>query len=153
MKRSLWLQVTAFLTLFLASCTCAYLDCVSSNYRFQFDIVSITDSTDLVFGRNRVYDKNKFRFYSLKGSDTIFYELKPYGYGLNAPEDSILTVWFYPAADTAYMQLSNGDVDTLAMNFEMTKTKCCGTITEITNFRWNNKINYPGNEGTQLIKK
>ena len=135
------------------SCTCAYLDCISSDYTFQFDIVRATDSTDLVFGRHRVYDKSEFRFYSLKSTDTTFYELRPYGHELNAPEDSALSVWFYPATDTAFMRFSSTDVDTLVMSFETRETKCCGTITEINNFRLNDKIDLPGGEGKQLIKK
>jgi hypothetical protein len=51
------------------------------------------------------------------------------------------------------MQLSNGDIDTLALSFKTYGTKCCGTITEISNFRWNNKENLPGNLGMQLLKK
>jgi hypothetical protein len=129
------------------------LDCISDDYSFQFDIVRATDSADLVFGRHRVFDKSDFRFYSLKGADTTFYELRHYGYGLNAPEDSILSVWFYPETDTVFMRFSSTDIDTLVMSFETRKTKCCGTITEITNFRLNDKIDMPGGEGTQLIKK
>lgn len=140
-------------TVFFCSCTCASLDCASDIYSLQFDIVRAVDSADLVFGRQRIYDKNQFLFYALKGTDTIFYELTSYGNRLNAPEDSVLSVRFFPMTDTAYMRLSNGDIDTLAMRFETRKTKCCGTITEITNFRLNDKIDLPGKEGTQLIKK
>jgi hypothetical protein len=118
----------------------------------QFDIVRAADSADLVFGRHRFYDKDQFLFYSLKGRDTTFYALSAYGNGLNAPEDSVLSVRFFPMPDTAYMRLRNGDIDTLTMRSETQKTKCCGTITEITSFKLNDKIDLP-NAGTQLIRK
>jgi hypothetical protein len=51
------------------------------------------------------------------------------------------------------MRLSNGDIDTLNVFYNTFKTKCCGTITEITNFRFNNSVDIPGNKGTQELKK
>lgn len=152
MRRVLLSCIICLSSVFLYSCTCAYLDCAASNYSFQFDIVREADSADLVFGRNRIYDKDQFLFYSLKGRDTTFYKLTEHGNGLNAPEDSMLSVWFFPMPDTAYMRLSNGDIDTLTMRSETQKTKCCGTITKITNFKLNHKIDLP-NKGTQLIRK
>jgi hypothetical protein len=53
----------------------------------------------------------------------------------------------------AYMRLSNGDIDTLNISYKTIDTKCCGTITEITNFRFNNSVDIPGDRGTQEIKK
>lgn len=153
MRKFFIVTFTSLIVTLISSCTCAFLDCVSDDYYFQFDIVRATDSADLVFGRHRVYDKREFQIYSLKGTDTTFYELRPFGYEHNPPEDSLLTVNFYPPADTAYMQLSNGDMDTLAMSFETIKTKCCGTIERISNYRLNNKIDLPGSEGKQLIIK
>lgn len=32
-------------------------------------------------------------------------------------------------------------------------TKCCGTITEITKFRFNNSADIPGSQGTQELRK
>jgi hypothetical protein len=141
------------IAMLFASCTCAYMDCISSNYDGQFRIVRATDNADLVFGPERIYDKSNIRFFTLKGTDTIFFEYTPTAFGATASDDSVLNVRFFPRSDTAYMQLSNGDVDTLALSFKTYRSKCCGTITEITNYRWNNKENLPGNSGTQLLKK
>ena len=152
MRKYIFLIPTCLSFALFASCTCAYLDCLSDNYSFQFDIVRASDSADLVFGRHRVYDKSEFRFYSLKGTDTTFYKLNSHGYYLNPPEDSALSVWFYPATDTAYMRFNNTDIDTLVMSFDTRKTKCCGTITEITDFRINDKVVPRGREGALVIK-
>src|ERR1035437_7326462 len=152
--KKLFILIIIILTLTFVSCSpCSFLDCISSNYSLSFRIVSVADGTDLVFGRKRIYDRNLFRFYSLKGIDTTFYALTCTGYYLNAPEDSVMHIQFYPMIDTAYMRLSNGDIDTPAMSFNTYKTKCCGTITDIINFRLNDKIDLPGNKGTQIIKK
>jgi hypothetical protein len=142
-----------FITTLFTSCTCANLDCKADDYSGQFRIVRGTDNADLVFGPQRIYDKNNIRFYTLRGTDTTYFEYMPTATGTTAPEDSVLSVQFRPKSDTAYMQLSNGDIDTLTLSFKTYGTKCCGTITEINNFRWNNKENLPGNSGTHLLKK
>jgi len=55
--------------------------------------------------------------------------------------------------DVAYMQLNDNDTGTIRMSYNVYDTKCCGSITEITNFRLNNSVNIPGSKGTQEIKK
>jgi hypothetical protein len=136
----------------VSSCDPCTGDCIYDNYHGQFRIVSASTGNDLVFGANRVYDKNKFRFYSLKGTDTVFFDYQTIK-NPNTGYDSILYVRFFPMADVAYMQLSNGDIDTLGITYNTRNTKCCGTITEITKFRYNNTVDIPGDKGTQEIKK
>lgn len=131
---------------------CENLECVSNNYFGQFRIVRISDGKDLVFGPDKIYDKNQIKFYSLKNSDTIFFEYQTIKFS-GAGYDSILYVHFFPKADIAYMRLSNNDIDTLNISYNITNTECCGTITAITNFRFNNMTNIPGGQGTQEIKK
>jgi len=41
----------------------------------------------------------------------------------------------------------------LNISYKTTQTKCCGTITEITNFRYNNAVDIPGGQGNTRIKK
>lgn len=145
----------AFITIIavlIYSCQCAYLDCITSNYNGQFRIVSATNGADLVFGPTKIYDKAQIRFYALKGSDTTFFEYQTIKFP-NTGYDSILYVNFFPKPDVAYMKLSNGDIDTLKITSITYDTKCCGTITEITNFRFNNSVDIPGNNGTQEIRK
>ena len=146
--------IIIILTTFLFYCCdpCANLDCLTSDYYGQFRIISATDGKDLVFGPSKVYDKNLIKFYSLKGIDTIFFDYQPILFR-NIGYDSILHVNFYPEADIAYMRLSDGDVDTFRISYNTFGTKCCGNITEITNFRLNNSVDIPGDIGTQEIKK
>lgn len=146
--------IVFILTVFLLySCDpCGNLDCLSSNFDGQFRIVSTTDGKDLVFGPTSIYDKNLIKFYSLKGSDTTYFDYHPANFG-NTGYDSILQVRFFPVPDIAYMQLSNGDIDTFKITYSNSDTRCCGTIKEIKNFRLNNAIDIPGDQGTQEIKK
>jgi hypothetical protein len=144
---------TIILGLVLYSCDpCKNLDCLSDNYYGQFRIVNATDGKDLVFGPTKIYDKNQIKFYSINGADTTFFDYQPIKFP-NTGYDSILYVRFFPKADIAYMRLSNGDVDTLNISYNTFNTKCCGTITEITNFRFNNLIDILGNKGTQELRK
>jgi hypothetical protein len=118
----------------------------------HFRIVSVITGQDLVFGSSRIYDKNQIKFYSLMATDTTFFNyqaIKIAGTGY----DSVLRVRFYPSKEVAYMRLSNGDIDTLNISFKSSKTKCCGTSTQITNFRYNNSVNIPGDKGIQELKK
>ena len=146
---------TAIITLifFISACDpCNNLDCLSDNYYGQFRIVSATDGKDLVFGPNKIYDKSQIKFYSLNGTDTAFFDYQTIKFQ-NIGYDSILYVRFFPKADLAYMRLSNGDIDTLNISYNTFGTKCCGTITKITNFQFNNSVDIPGDKGSQEIKK
>ncbi|MES2647041.1 MAG: hypothetical protein V4717_09220 [Bacteroidota bacterium] len=144
--------IAAFATL-LSSCDpCRNLDCVTSNFDGSFRIITAGTGTDLVFGPAKIYDKNLVKFYSLKGTDTTYFDYQPIKLS-GTGYDSILQVRFFPQTDTAFMRLSNGDIDTLAITYKTTQTECCGTITEIRNFRYNNAFDIPGGQGTQELKK
>ncbi|MET4075392.1 hypothetical protein [Hymenobacter sp. UYCo722] len=136
----------------VSSClTCSNVDCLGSDYTVYFSIVSATTGKNLVFGPDKLYRKEKIRFYTLRGSDTIVLDYKA-APPLNS-RDSVLQVYFYPKTGVAYMQLNSRDTDTLSISYNTSTTKCCGTNTEITNLRFNDKIDIPGNRGTQKIKK
>jgi hypothetical protein len=129
---------------------CHNLDC-PSNYDGQFRIVSAIDGKDLVFGPNKIYDKDQIKFYSIKGADTSYFGYYTTKYETLGP-DSVLEVRFFPKNEIAYMRLSNTDVDTLNISYTTLQTKCCD-ITEISNFRYNNSVDFPGSKGTLEIKK
>src|SRR5690349_19553827 len=114
--RPFLLILTATIATLLFSCDpCSNLDCAASNYYGQFRIVSASTSKDLVFGPNRIYDKNQIKFYSLKTTDTTFFDYQAIKFE-RAGYDSILQVHFYPQTDVAYIRLSNGDIDTLKIS-------------------------------------
>ena len=153
MRHTKFFTFLIVLGLVFSSCDpCNNLDCLSDNYYGQFRIVSATDGKDLVFGPTKIYDKNQIKFYSLKGPDTTYFNYQTISFP-NSGYDSILYVRFFPKADIAYMRLSNGDIDTFNVFYHTVDTKCCGTITEITNFRFNNLADMPGDKGTQDIRK
>jgi hypothetical protein len=152
MRSQVIILMAIFTTSLVACDPCKNLDCKYSNYFGQFRIISKTDNKDLIFGPNKVYNKEQIRFYTIIGTDTTFFETMA-TYQPGSGFDSILAVNFFPAASIAYMRLSNGDVDTLILTYQSTPSKCCGTITEINNFKLNNATDLGNNSRTREIKK
>jgi hypothetical protein len=149
-----FLFLAGICTLFFISCDpCRNLECATSVYSAQFRIVRKTDGKDLVFGPNAIYDKSAIKFYTLRGADTLFFEYTTRKFSGNG-YDSIIYVNFFPETNTpVYMKLNAADTDTLSITYNSFGTRCCGTITEITKFRYNNILDIPGREGTQEIRK
>src|SRR5690348_13371646 len=99
MRSFILLAFTVITAAFLTSCDpCRNLDCLTSNYDGQFRIVSVSNGNDLVFGPNRVYDKNQIRFYTLTGTDTTFFNYQTIRFP-GAGYDSVLQVHFFPKTD------------------------------------------------------
>ncbi|MFT3705752.1 MAG: hypothetical protein QM802_25510 [Agriterribacter sp.] len=129
---------------------CDNLDCTTDKDLLQFRLVD-TSGHDLVFGSEKKYDPQYMKVYSLKGSDTVFYpllEINVHGTGY----DTVLLTQFSGKVSTAYIRLSEGDIDTLQLTYNTYDTKCCGTITDITQLRLNDKTDL-GGSGTQTIVK
>ncbi|MEJ7823048.1 MAG: hypothetical protein WKF85_12045 [Chitinophagaceae bacterium] len=127
-----------------------YCDQPPRNYG-DFRIVSRMDGKDLVFGANKVYDKNRFKFYFLKGQDTtflIYTPVKSSGIGY----DSLVGVDLSWDPETAYMRLSDGDVDTFNITYQRQSSRC-GNYTTITSFRYNNLLVIPQSNGVYELKK
>jgi len=121
-----------------------------SNYG-DFRIVSRMDGKDLVFGANKIYDKTVFRFYFLKGQDTtfLFYKSqKSSGRGY----DSLVSVDLFWDPETVYMRLSDGDVDTFNITYQLQPSRCF-KYTPITSFRYNNLLVIPRSDGVYEFKK
>lgn len=144
----------ATLALGLYSCDpCRNLDCQSSSYSGQFSFLSKQNGLNLVFGLRKVYDKTKIKFYSINKNDTTYYDYTVRTSGI-AQSDSILDVSFYPAPTAnVYIKLSNSDTDTLAITFKTFTSQCCGKITEIDKFLYNNSTEFSGSPTTKIILK
>ena len=151
MSTLLKIVVLAGMVFFFACDECRNLDCMPSDVDGNFRIVSDTSGKDLVFGPNKIYNKDSIRFFSVNGIDTIVF--KPDAVPVVGTSDSALRVFFNPTFPIAYMRLSDGDVDTLAITSESYDTDCCGKITNITNFKFNSKVDIPGNQVVHLIRK
>jgi len=151
MSTLLKIVVLAGIVLFFACDECRNLDCVASDMDGNFRIVSDTSGKDLVFGPNKIYNKDSIRFYSINGPDTIVF--KPDAVPVVGTPDSALRVFFNPNYPTAYMRLSDGDVDTLVLTTESYDTDCCGRIYNVKNFRFNNSVDIPGQQVVHEIRK
>ena len=151
--RQLLITLMLFAVMFISSCApCAMIDCASNNVNGQFRIVRAADGTDLVFGRNTLYDKNKIKFFTINGVDTTFFDYAPTLFA-DIGYDSILYVTFPTKPSIVYMKLNDLDIDTFKISYTEYHSKCCGTITTIDNFRFNNLVDIPGSKGTQAIRK
>jgi len=140
------------LIIFLLSCDeCRNLDCIPSDIDGNFRIISDTSGKDLVFGPDKIYNKDSIRFFSINGTDTVVF--RPEAVPVVGTPDSALRVFFNPTYATAYMVLSDGDVDTLAITSESYDTDCCGRITNIKNFRFNNSVDIAGLQVVHEIRK
>lgn len=130
---------------------CRNLDCAVSNDTGLFRIVDKTSGNDLLFGAQKKYEPAALKFYALSGADTIVFQsrVEPY-YGDEA--DSILQVRFHTHPSQVFIDFGNGDIDTLQMTFENVDSRCCGTLTNFTQLRYNNTQDLPMT-GIQEIKK
>ena len=140
-----------FILFFLACDECRNLDCIPSDIDGNFRIISDTSGKDLVFGPDKIYNKDSIRFFSINGTDTVAF--RPDAVPVVGTPDSALRVFFNPTHATAYILLSDGDVDTLAITSESYDTDCCGRITNIKNFRFNNSVDIPGQQVVHEIRK
>jgi hypothetical protein len=122
----------------LQSCdSCIGVDCKDNvNYKATLRIISVLDGRDLVFGPSRLYQRDKIRFFSIKGSDTTFFTQRPLRLADNTP-DSALLVDFSPKSDTAFMQLTATDIDTVLLTYGEEAEWCC-VFNVVTSLRFNN---------------
>ena len=135
------LTIIAITTL-LSSCDCmtSKVGCAPNDYSGEFKLISATTGHNLLYGNDRIYDKNQLKFYSLKGTDTIFFTHQT----IILNHDSILAVDFNSRPAVAYMRFGNGDIDTLNISYASLDRKCCGMYQYISQFRYNNKMDIPG---------
>jgi len=99
-------------------------------------ILNAQNGSDLVFGPNRLYEREKIKFFSVTGGDTTFFANRSLRLSDNLP-DSALLVDFYPKSDTAFIQLNGTDVDTLALTYGEVKSWCC-RLNVVSSIRYNN---------------
>jgi len=139
----------AIISTLVSSC-CAYVNCSPNDYA-RFRILRASNGEDLVFGPNRLYDKDQIKFYSLHGTDTTFFNYAPISGGVGL--DSLLYVNFSSLPEVAYIRLSSTDIDTLLVTHGSVKDRCCGTFEAIKKFRYNNALDVSMDAGVQELKK
>lgn len=143
---SLGILCTGVATGIFSCCTANY-KCASDFNTASFRILS-SGGNDLVFGAGGIYRKDSIRFFSLKGTDTIFHN---YGAGANPTpgSDSLLYVTFdYRKLQEVYIKLSSTDIDTLQLEFAtVDASPCCpdySTVQPVT-INGRNPESLPGN--------
>lgn len=121
------------LLLIIAGCDpCGNLECVTDE-QLELEIKDKVTGKDLLTGSSKRYDTSVIRFYSLKGADTVKLY---YGFYKNpsfSTPDSTGRFYVYTNdANPIYIRLNAMDTDTLRLNYEASRTKCCGIISSIT---------------------
>ena len=142
------------LPLTLASCCLGNRKCNQDYNSSRFRIVDKTSGNDLVFGSAKIYDKSFITFYSINGVDTIFHH---YGAGPNPNpgQDSLLFVDFdYRKKETVFIRLSNSDVDTLTLSYQIVDASpCCPDYTSAKPISLNNNYLEQVTGGITILRK
>lgn len=130
-----------FCALVFTSCDpCRNLECVTSDLELSFLFLDEAGN-NVAYGDSAAYDS--IRFYSLNGIDTTFYSARPYLYQRNSISDTAIAVEFnQPTTSDILIDYDGQEQDTLVLDITSRKTKCCGTISDIYSFRYNNAVSY-----------
>ena len=147
------MRLFAFLLtlIFLSSCECltTRVGCAPDNYTGFFRILDAGTGHDLVFGPNSIYDETQIKFYSLNGPDTSFFNF----HNAFMNSDTVLQVEFSSRPGVAYMRFGNGDIDTLNISYASMERNCCSMYNYISQYRYNNKTDVPGDRAPQEFRK
>jgi len=123
--------------LFTLSGCCRYVDCLSDDYFGEFVLIDQSDSSDLIFGGGRLYDRSRIKCFSILGEDTTFYEIAFEDYN-SSISDSIVSIKLFPEIyENIYIKWDDTDIDTLLVKYHSFDTNCCGNITEISRLNIN----------------
>ena len=61
---------------YFISCSCTSVDCDLDETNIYLRILSNVDSSDLVFGESKIYNRDKLEVFKLEASDTTFFNVK-----------------------------------------------------------------------------
>lgn len=67
----------SILFLLFSACCLTGNKCDDNYTRIHFQIVDLKNRTDLVFGPSRIYKADSIRFFSVRGTDTMYHFYKP----------------------------------------------------------------------------
>ena len=123
--------------LVFSSCSpCRDLDCLVSQYDFEFRILDSNSGSDLVFGSNRVFDPREFSMFSISGTAQQEYPLL-FRTSSFFTGDTTFHAEVFPLASQVFLRYPNGKIDTLELSYRQFDSECCGRITEITKLNRN----------------
>lgn len=153
MKYTSHFIITLIIYFTLSSCNeCDGLECPPTAPDTPIRILNKHNGNDLVFGNTALYDKRKFSCFSLKGNDTIHYNI--FWATLNRTNnDSLLFFDFFLRTDSAiYFRLNANDIDTFRVTYKSNDTRCCGFFSTIERLNYNGVNLIPSN-GVYNLKK
>ena len=147
---------TIVLSLFTAgvisSCCTASYKCKGDSLSLRFRLLS-SSGNDLLFGPGRMYDSRLTRFYSLRGTDTIFHQCLP-GPNPQPGGDSVLYLDIEPI-EKLYVKWDNTDSDSIS--FQLNKvdaSPCCPDYNIAESIRFNQSADLKeGNWGVIELRK
>jgi hypothetical protein len=108
--------------LFLQTCQkCHNVDCQDG---LLLDLTDKATGKDLLFGPDR--------FFSLHADDTTFYQVSN-----RAGTEEVLRIYLYPVPEVSYIELGNGDIDTLRLTSYYYQNECCPNNEVIETVQYN----------------
>ncbi len=135
----------------LSSCCFGNRKCPQGNLGSSFRILNTINGEDLLFGPNSIYNKDSIKFFSIKGTDTMF---NTYYAGTHPSQpDSFFTVGFYNKEQTVYVKLNASDIDTMKLVYETYTSQCCDDVSTIKMMSYNNDIIQKDSTGISIINK
>ncbi|MDX5337818.1 MAG: hypothetical protein LPK25_02250 [Cyclobacteriaceae bacterium] len=137
MRKILKVHFTMIFMLVLSSCNpCRDLDCLVSQYDFEFRILDSNTGSDLVFGSKRIFDPREFSMFSISGTGQQEYPLQIRSSSFFTG-DTTFYAEVFPSASQVFLRYPNGKIDTLELLFRQFDSEYCGRITEITKLNRN----------------
>jgi len=152
MKNLLSLLFYFSILICIFSCNCQNVDCVEEETTVFLRVLSAVDSTDLLFGANKVYDISKLKIYDLDTSDSTFYPVSTFE--KNVLNDTLLTFDHIDfMISRIFIDFGNTDIDTLDINFETNDTECCSDFRFISSAHQNGTSIFSLSSGLLNIMK
>lgn len=144
MKISVFLVMTA--AIYSSCCKC---DTPRNWEGFRF--VDSSGKKNLVYGPDKIYNKDSLRFFYTVGADTIPLVSRPFGLA-GDKKDTVTVVGFSQSGkDTTYVDFGNGDIDTLILKYNKSGGGCCDDVFEIVPLSYN-KETIVKNEWITIVK-
>lgn len=105
-------------------------ECIGEDPTFYFNILSATDSTNLVFGDQKLYDIESLKAFRVDVTDTTFFNVETYDPAVSEfPALRFDHVDF--TATVIFLEFNESDIDTLSLRFQTSKGDCCYPITRL----------------------
>jgi hypothetical protein len=124
-----------FGAVFISSCCTASYKCKGDSLSLRFRLLS-SGGNDLLFGPEKIYDSRQVRFYSFKGTDTVFHACSP-GPNPQSGRDSVLYLDIEPL-EKLFVKWNETDYDSISLRlYKADASPCCPDFSSIESIRFN----------------